>query len=209
MKDFDLKSVKLGHGAHSVREHGTCLMEAVAWMAGEWHTDQPKCVDPVLGQYGRTLNDNLNDVERQELVPLIPKLLNTSGNVKMSVKRMYTLVDHAIRVALPKVLRDQGLDWQPEMLETLPRIHDAETARRSFHVVSKLSDECPVGGLLFEYAKQSLHTAESAAIAAGYQNDQSYVTALATQAAGYAVHVSTRARNAMQAFQCAVGQIDE
>lgn len=44
----DLRTVKLTYGGHESRERGVCLMEAVAWMAGEPHSDRPSCTDPAL-----------------------------------------------------------------------------------------------------------------------------------------------------------------
>src|SRR5690606_12434912 len=75
-----LDEIILDSGAHPDREQGVCLMEAVAWVAGEPHSDHPRCVDVALAAYGRTLNDLLRDDERQLLVPLIPMLIGTRGS---------------------------------------------------------------------------------------------------------------------------------
>ena len=38
---------------HKAREDGMCALEAVAWLAGEPHTDHPKCVSQVIGAFVR------------------------------------------------------------------------------------------------------------------------------------------------------------
>jgi hypothetical protein len=40
----------LSHGSHDRREDGMCLMEAVAFLAGERHSDRPVCACPVLSR---------------------------------------------------------------------------------------------------------------------------------------------------------------
>jgi len=78
--DLDLDTLTLAEGAHDDRSEGLCLMEAVAWFAGETHTDHPECVSPVLGAFGRELNDCLPDDKRQQLRSLIPLLPGTAGD---------------------------------------------------------------------------------------------------------------------------------
>ena len=51
----------LARGAHATPEEGRCAMEFVAYLAGEPHSDQPKCVSPVLRRYCIALNDRLPD----------------------------------------------------------------------------------------------------------------------------------------------------
>lgn len=62
-----IDTLELAHGKHRNRDDGVCLLEAVAWYAGEEHTDHPKCVSPYLGELGRALNDRLAPEDRQRL----------------------------------------------------------------------------------------------------------------------------------------------
>ena len=64
MNGVPLDEITLRHGSHTDRNSGVCLMEAVAWYAGEQHSDHPDCVCPVLGEMGRGLNDALPDSKR-------------------------------------------------------------------------------------------------------------------------------------------------
>src|SRR5258708_9476228 len=77
-----LDTLILARGAHKDRDQGTCLLEAVAWFAGRSHSDHPPCVSPVLGAYGRSLNDVLPDIPRQELKQFIPQLPGTAADGK-------------------------------------------------------------------------------------------------------------------------------
>ena len=49
MTDIDLDGIVLDKGAHDTREDGVCVMEAVAWYAGEDHSDAPACVSALAG----------------------------------------------------------------------------------------------------------------------------------------------------------------
>ena len=93
---IDLDTLHLASGGHQNRDDGVCLMEAVAWWAGKTHTDHPPCVSPVLGGYGRSLNDVLDDGKRQLLKPYIPQLPGTAGDGRDET-RGYIALDWLIR----------------------------------------------------------------------------------------------------------------
>lgn len=63
-----LAELQLEHGSHEKRAMGVCAMEAVAWLAGEPHSDAPACTCPVLGAFVRNWNDNLDAVARNQLL---------------------------------------------------------------------------------------------------------------------------------------------
>ena len=69
---FDLDTITLDSGSHDRRTDGVCVMEAVAWWAGEDHSDHPECVSPVIGAFLRSWNDALPDGDRQQLRRWIP-----------------------------------------------------------------------------------------------------------------------------------------
>ena len=60
-------SITLLHGTHDKRKEGVCAMEAVAWMAGEKHTDHPACVSTILVAFLRRWNDDLDDEGRYRM----------------------------------------------------------------------------------------------------------------------------------------------
>jgi hypothetical protein len=83
MKAEMFEEVKLSAGSHSGREEGMCVMELVAFYAGEPHGDNPECACPVLGAYARRLNDCMPDDIRDRLLkPLVPLLAETRDRDK-------------------------------------------------------------------------------------------------------------------------------
>jgi len=124
---IDLNTLHLDTGSHDTRTEGVCLLEAVAWIAGEPHTDHPACVSPVLGVFGRSLNDVLPDDKRQFLIPLITRLPGTAGD-GFDEKRGYLALDWMIRVYTPTWLDVAGLADAAVCLRELPAVVDFRSA---------------------------------------------------------------------------------
>ena len=74
-----LDTLVLDSGGHEGWEHGACVMEAVAYVAGEPHSDHPACASRVITSFCMSWNDALrSDEERDRLLkPLIPKIVGT------------------------------------------------------------------------------------------------------------------------------------
>ena len=121
------KITVLDSGGHSPDSH-YCLMEAVAYVAGEAWSDRPACVSPCLAAYGRALNDAMPTKQRQRLIPLIPRLIGTA-QPELEQQRAYLLADVAMRVLAPMALRSAHLDDDAGKLEALPPIIDKRSAR--------------------------------------------------------------------------------
>jgi hypothetical protein len=100
---IDLTTLTLAKGAHQTREDGVCLMEAVAWFAGQEHTDHPPGVSPVLARFGRSWNDALPDGRRHILIPFIPLLPGTAGDGHY-LTRSYLALDWLAREYAPAFL---------------------------------------------------------------------------------------------------------
>src|SRR6266702_835429 len=107
MENIKLDGLVLASGGHSMREQGVCLLEAVAWMAGENHSDHPACVCPVLGALGRRVNDRLPDDLRQQLIPLVPHMIGTRGD-GLTVKRAFFAARWVLTFAVPYALDAVG-----------------------------------------------------------------------------------------------------
>lgn len=86
MRELDLNSIILEHGSHQP-DHTFCVMEAVAFIAGEEWTDRPKCACPVISSFMRQLNDGMSASQRQKLKQLIPLLINSKKSISVEVKR--------------------------------------------------------------------------------------------------------------------------
>jgi len=103
MNTLNLDTLTLLKGAHDDAEAGMCLLEAVSYFAGEPFSDEPKCTSPVLGIFGRTLNDVLPDDERQALRNYIPSMIGTAGDGHDEA-RSYLALDWLIRTHMPAFL---------------------------------------------------------------------------------------------------------
>jgi hypothetical protein len=134
MSDRDLSTITLAVGDHDDLDGGMCLMEAVAWFAGEPWSDHPACTSPVLGSFGRSLNDALPDDKRQQLVPLVPSLVGTAGD-GLDETRSYMALDWLIRTYTPAWLDLAGLTVEAQALRDLSRIVDVVSAKAAGPVV--------------------------------------------------------------------------
>ena len=115
----------LAHGSHLSVEAGLCAMEAVAFIAGETHSDHPNCASPVIGAFMRAWNDGLPQEERDALIlPLIPRLVGTRGSKVLESRRATMAADWLVRVYAPAWLRLAGLTAQAAALSSLPEITD-------------------------------------------------------------------------------------
>lgn len=122
----DLDTIVLLRGNHKTRAEGVCFMEAVAWVAGEKHSDQPKCACPILAAFMRKWNDDLDDAGRQILKPYISKLVGTKSTPEVEQRRGWMLTDWMIRVHTPAWLRLAKLEEQAAALEVLAAISSPE-----------------------------------------------------------------------------------
>ena len=124
-----LDELTLGSGTHHDATPGQwCLMEATAYLAGEPWSDHPACVSPVLGAYGRGLNDSWDDVQRQKLVPFIPRLLGTADDGQDEA-RSYLALDWLLRTYTPAWLDLAGHMAEAAALREHRRIVDMAAVR--------------------------------------------------------------------------------
>ena len=74
-----LENIDLLPGKHALRSQGLCATEAAAWLAGEPHSDSPKCLCPTIASVLRDWNDRLVTPDRNRILkPLLPKLLGSN-----------------------------------------------------------------------------------------------------------------------------------
>ena len=98
-----LDGIVLKAGGHEKRESAVCAMEAVAWLAGEPHSDHPACACPVIGAFMRNWNDAIPDDETRTrlLKPLLPLLIGTRSTQAVERQRSYLALDWLARVQAP------------------------------------------------------------------------------------------------------------
>ncbi|HLK43440.1 MAG TPA: hypothetical protein VKV34_08865, partial [Thermoleophilia bacterium] len=134
---IDLDAITLDDGGHDQNNDGEwCLLEAAAYMAGEPWSDQPQCVCPAIGAFGRALNDRLPDDKRQLLKPLLPEMLGTRDD-GFTERRGYIALDWLVRTYLPAFLSlTERIDPAvAQAIRDLPEITTLEQARAAGELV--------------------------------------------------------------------------
>lgn len=96
----------LKSGNHDMDENAFCVMEAVAYVAGEEWTDRPQCASPVISAMLRSINDGLpDDASRNRLLkPFIPKLVGSIASDAVEERRAAMAADWYARTYVPTIL---------------------------------------------------------------------------------------------------------
>lgn len=125
-----VQKLKLKRGSHDPPNGAfeACVMEAVAYVAGEEWSDHPKCACPVISAFLRAWNDDLpdDDTRTRLLLPLVPKLAGSVSSIELKRSRM--VIDWLARVFAPAWLELAGLSEHAETLRTLPELVDDDSA---------------------------------------------------------------------------------
>jgi hypothetical protein len=118
-----LDTLSLDSGAHDSLDAGSCVMEAVAYVAGEPWADHPKCACPVLTSFMIAWNDALPDNETRDrlLKPYVLRLIDTKSTPAVEERRSYMALDWLIRVHTPK-----WLDMVPSLAPHAKKLRDLE-----------------------------------------------------------------------------------
>ena len=161
-----------------------CVMEAVAYVAGEPWSDSPQCVCPVLASFGRSWNDWLPDDERQQLLPYIPRLIGTRSTPDVENRRAWMAADWLVRECAPAWLRLAGLDEHAHNLEQLAALTDGRTAEQAQPALTAARDAATAAGSAARSAARS--AAGSAARSAAWSAARSAAWSAARSAAGSA-----------------------
>ena len=133
----------LKRGNHPTRDDGMCAMEMVAWLAGETHSDGPRCTCPVLAALVRSMNDRLPDdrARTRYLRPLVPQLINTRADAAERQRRAYAACDFAVRRLAPMALARRGRTQEARRLADLPRIQDPMGAELAAAVIQNAAPD--------------------------------------------------------------------
>ena len=133
---IDLSTMRFGVGTHRSSAAPTgnrdmCIMEAVAFMAGEPWSDEPECACPVISRLLREWNDLLSDKDRDRLLPAakwVPKLIG-SRHKDVEKRRAFMMLDSLIRTCTPMWFElVPELRADAENLRSLPELTDSVTA---------------------------------------------------------------------------------
>ncbi len=58
-----------------------CLMSLVAFLAGEPHSDAPRCASPLVQTFAVVVNDHMPYAARQRLKPFAPRIIGTNDGL--------------------------------------------------------------------------------------------------------------------------------
>ena len=153
--EMKFNEIYLTKGSHATRDEGMCAMEAVAWLAGETHSDAPQCTCPVIATFVRGLNDRFSDKDRQRLNAYLPRLIGTRRGIATECLRAAYLARQAVRVFAPLALERKGFQTQAASLRALPEDVDLMHARAAAETA----------------AAAAAHAADAAAYADAAAND--------------------------------------
>src|SRR3954452_13883660 len=80
-------------GRDSSPESGACVMEVASMLADEDFTDEPQCVCPVIAEFLRTYNDEVDNELRQDLLGYASLAVGTRGTPSEERKRANVCLD--------------------------------------------------------------------------------------------------------------------
>jgi hypothetical protein len=126
--DFNDYAIKLSKGDHKSPQEGMCIMECVAYIEGEQHTDHPKCACHVVTAFAIRTNDWMSDAERNQLLPFVLRIAGSKSTVEIERQRAYMAADYAVRVFAPIALKLRGHEDRAKRLQACAKIVDKETA---------------------------------------------------------------------------------
>jgi hypothetical protein len=197
---LDLTTFTLASGGHSGPDNGACLLEWASYVAREPWSDHPECVCPVLGSFGRNLNDVLPDAKRQLLKQFVPAsvqayaeatdeqrakwIIGTAGDGHAET-RSYMALDWLIRTYLPAwlALTERIPAHVAQAIRELPPIVDMASARAAGVLVR---DACGKAAAAHAAARADARAAAGAAAHAAAWAAAHAATRAAAHAAAHA-----------------------
>jgi hypothetical protein len=126
--EYDFRSFTFGTGSHKTRQEGMCVMEAVAYVAGESHSDHPKCACPVISAFLRSWNDSIpeDDRRRELLSPFVFRLPGTKATPEIELQRSWMAFDWLVRECAAEFLSlSPTLQQHAIILRGLPEINQS------------------------------------------------------------------------------------
>ena len=127
-----LSKIQLKTGSHVSPAFGLCVMECVAFVAGERHSYQPTCVCPIITQVAMYANDNQPASVLPQLAERVLRLAGSRASAEVESKRASFLVDFVIRKALPVALGVSALPACAALVEELNALAPIVATTRTF-----------------------------------------------------------------------------
>ena len=81
-----------------------CVMSFVAYLAGDCHTDRPRCASPVIRSMAVLINDQMPPATRQRLTVFAPRIIGTDDG--LDDVRVKILARAVFKEILPRAARE-------------------------------------------------------------------------------------------------------
>ena len=154
-----LDAISLAKGNHDANaDLQMCVMELVAYVAGEPWSDHPQCACPVITNFLISWNDALpSNAERDRLLkPLIPLIVGTRSTTNVEQRRSYLALDWLIRVQMPK--------W----LDMLPALQAHANTLRELDAIANMASTVAAGAAVNAARDAAGYAAAGAAAGAAW-----------------------------------------
>jgi hypothetical protein len=201
-----LDTLVLQQGSHETREAGMCAMEAVAWLAGEPHSDHPQCACPVISRFIIRVNDRLGEDARNRLLkPFLRLLVGSKATREVEIRRGFVAADYAVRVFVPARLSRLGKKELADRLRSVGRIDSEASARAARVVAEQVYTDAASAASYAAYAASAAsyaaaYAAYAAASAAAYAAASAAASAASYAAAYAAASAAASAASAAAAY---------
>lgn len=108
-----LSSIPLAKGQHEAGSPHRCIMECVAYIAGEEHSDHPLCACDVVAAVAIQANDTRLPGLAAGLSQRILRLAGSNKGEAVTKERAYFLADMIFRTLMPELLRQRAATLEP------------------------------------------------------------------------------------------------
>jgi hypothetical protein len=103
-------------------------MEVASMLAGESFSDEPACVCPVIGEFLRTYNDQVDYERRQDLLTYASLVVDTKKSARSERRRANLCLDWWLRTSAPRRRQLRRFLW---LLPPSSAARDIEIAHRT------------------------------------------------------------------------------
>lgn len=163
----ELAELALDASAHATPDEGTTVMEAVAFIAGEPHSQSPVCCCPVIAAVVRSAGASRNYDTQNALCAFLFPLAQSKSTPEVEALRAQRLVDYVMFDALPNAFRRAQTHRPADLLANLPALRPGTDPAPHLAVLRELRWWTPTAAseLRLPTAKDGAHEVENLLLA--------------------------------------------
>ena len=139
MAPEDFGPSTLSAGKHKSPSDGMCVMEMVAFLAGDEWTDSPACASPIVTNFCQVINDKMPQAFRDKLQGYVPRLIGTASP-EHDLERAVFLAWRAVKVHAPISLDKAGLRDEAEKLRNFDEAKGLQAAAYDAYAAADAAD---------------------------------------------------------------------